>query len=72
MKIQNRCRNFFWLYLFLFHFILFSQSDDLEGNLNSRVDQEKEVDQMEIKDSLDINKYKIFYLDGRINMLILV
>lgn len=51
---------------FLFHFILFSQSDDLEGNLNSRVDQEKEVDQMEIKDSLDLNKYKIFYLDGRI------
>ena len=51
---------------FLIHFALFAQSDSLESKINDNDDKIIQNDQKEINDSLNLNKYKIFYLDGRV------
>ena len=58
-------QKFFLVISFFFTpIILFAQSEDLEGKLRAQEEQQKENDQKESKDSLNLNEYKIFYLDG--------
>ena len=47
---------------FLLHITLIAQSDNLESKI---IDDETKTNQKGINDSLNLNKYKIFYLDGR-------
>ena len=51
---------------FLTHFALIAQSDSLESKINDNDDKIIQNGQKEINDSLNLNKYKIFYLDGRV------
>ena len=51
---------------FLTHFALIAQSDSLESVINDNDDRIIQNGQKEINDSLNLNKYKIFYLDGRV------
>ena len=51
---------------FLTHFALIAQSDSLESMINDNDDKIIQNGQKEINDSLNLNKYKIFYLDGRV------
>ena len=51
---------------FLTHFALIAQSDSLESIINDNDDRIIQNGQKEINDSLNLNKYKIFYLDGRV------
>ena len=58
-------QKFFLVISFFFTpIILFAQSEDLEGKLRAQEEQQKENNQKESKDSLNLNEYKIFYLDG--------
>ena len=59
-------QKFFLVIPFLIHFALFAQSDSLESKINDNDDKIIQNDQKEINDSLNLNKYKIFYLDGRV------
>ena len=60
-------QKFFLVISFFFTpIILFAQSEDLEGKLRAQEEQQKENNQKESRDSLNLDKYKIFYLDGRI------
>ena len=47
---------------FLLHITLIAQSDNLESKIT---DDETKTNQKGVNDSLNLNKYKIFYLDGR-------
>jgi len=47
---------------FLLHITLIAQSDNLESKI---IDDETKTNQKGVNDSLNLNKYKIFYLDGR-------
>ena len=51
---------------FLTHFALIAQSDSLESMINDNDDKIIQNGQKKINDSLNLNKYKIFYLDGRV------
>ena len=58
-------QKFFLVISFFFTpIILFAQSEDLEGKLRAQEEQQKENNQKESKDSLNLNEYKIFHLDG--------
>ena len=60
-------QKFFLVISFFFTpIILFAQSEDLEGKLRAQEEQQKENNQKESKDSLNLDKYKIFYMDGKI------
>ena len=62
-------QKFFLVISFFFTpIILFAQSEDLEGKLRAQEEQQKENNQKESKDSLNLDKYKIFYLDGRVEI----
>ena len=62
-------QKFFLVISFFFTpIILFAQSEDLEGKLRAQEEQQKESNQKESKDSLNLDKYKIFYLDGRVEI----
>ena len=54
-------QKFFLVISFFFTpIILFAQSEDLEGKLRAQEEQQKENNQKESKDSLNLNEYKIF------------
>ena len=58
---------FLVLSFFLIQSSIFSQSDDLEGKLKAQEEAMKDKSNVEEKDTLNTDYYKIFYLDGRID-----
>ena len=60
-------QKFFLVISFFFTpIILIAQSEDIEGKLRAQEQQQKENINKESKDSLNLDEYKIFYLDGRV------
>ena len=58
---------FLVLSFFLIQSSIFSQSDDIEGKLKAQEEAMKDKSNVEEKDTLNTDYYKIFYLDGRID-----
>jgi len=60
-------QKFFLVISFFFiPIILIAQSEDIEGKLRAQEEQQNENLKKESKDSLNIDEYRIFYMDGRV------